>query len=150
MKEIKLTQGQVALVDDDIYPLLSTMKWCALLMPSNKRFYPVRSSNGELQKLYWYVIGHGINGFVVDHIDGNPLNNQRANLRLVPFRENYQNTKRHRGGLPVGVSFYKPRKVWRARITIDKKVHYLGYFKEMEMAAAAYWKANNKFVIRNG
>ncbi len=75
-------------------------------------------------------------GLVVDHIDGDPMNNRRANLRVVTRSANNKRVHnrcrtQHRGVYPSGKRFY-------AAITIDGKMHYLGMFDTAYEAARAF------------
>lgn len=74
-----------------------------------------------------------------DHIDGNRLDNRRANLRVSTASANAQNRSAHskKASLYVGV-FVTKRKRWRAKIVKDKKQYYLGTFTTEIEAAAAY------------
>jgi hypothetical protein len=82
-----------------------------------------------------------IKGEVVDHIDGDTLNNKRSNLRVVTQRQNTQNYASHRNGRLVGCHFYKRSKKWRAYIKIHGKPIHLGYFPTEEAAHQAYLAA---------
>jgi len=74
----------------------------------------------------------------IDHVDGNPLNNNPNNLRLATNAENYRNrthlNKQNSSGV-TGVSFDNARKKWRAGIRFQGKWTYLGYFSTFEEAA---------------
>ncbi len=86
MKEIPLTQGKVALVDDRDYKLVSKFKWSHATQG-----YAV-SINKHLPRLAMHrLILNARHGDISDHIDGNRLNNQRANLRKVTAKENRAN-----------------------------------------------------------
>ncbi|MCF7532772.1 HNH endonuclease [Pseudomonas petrae] len=72
-----------------------------------------------------YFMHHGIDPAesVVDHIDGNPLNNRIENLRKCTHQENLRNArKRGKGELPKGVTMGKGGK-YQAQISIRDKVH---------------------------
>ncbi len=66
---------------------------------------------------------------VIDHIDGNGLNNRMSNLRNITTRKNLQNTKRHRNGKLVGAHFHKKENRWRSTINIQGTKITLGRFK---------------------
>lgn len=75
-----------------------------------------------------------------DHINRNPLDNRRANLRAVSHSENHHN----RGAMPRstsehrGVSFDHARGNWRAQVTIGGRNHFVGrYASEQDAATAA-------------
>lgn len=132
MREIVLSQGKVALVDAEDYERISQFKW---------------NFNGRYAKRTVLVDGKYITimlhnfimntpeGMVVDHIDGNRLDNRKTNLRICTRLENSWNQKpRNNVSGYKGVSFYKPRNKWRARIGQD----YIGLFDTKEEAAKAY------------
>ena len=75
---------------------------------------------------------------ILDHIDGNKLNNNFTNLRSTTNRENLQNKKRHRNGSLPGCWFDKTRNVWRSEIQVNGKKIYLGSFSNET-------EANNKY-----
>lgn len=67
-------------------------------------------------------------GKMIDHIDGNRINNNINNLRLVTNRENCQNQTIHRNGHLVGACFDKNANKWRSRVVIDGVQKNLGLF----------------------
>lgn len=79
-------------------------------------------------------------GMVVDHEDGNPLNNKRKNLRICTHAQNSRNRKINKKGTSKfkGVSFNKRDKRWVSVIGFENKTISLGYFKEEKDAALAY------------
>lgn len=89
------------------------------------------------------LLMHPDNGMLVDHIDGNKLNNCRDNLRICSHAQNIWNQKlsnRNTSGYK-GVSFDSSREKWAAYITVHRKRHYLGRFQTAREAALAYDKA---------
>lgn len=80
---------------------------------------------------------------MIDHINGNGLDNRRKNLRLVTKSQNMMNRgiqKNNTSGF-MGVSFHKATGRWRAYIKKDKKQFYLGLFDNKKDAAIAYNEA---------
>lgn len=75
-------------------------------------------------------------GMVIDHINGNPLDNRKANLRICEHRQNLWNGRPHRDGSSKyrGVSWSKGKSKWRAQIQGKT----LGFFAEEDDAAKAY------------
>jgi hypothetical protein len=75
-------------------------------------------------------LGHEPNGFkvVVDHIDGNPLNNKLENLQLITNRENTSKDKKNKTSKYTGVHWDKKAKKWRSRIQVKGKYLHLGCF----------------------
>jgi len=76
----------------------------------------------------------------VDHINGNPLDNRKSNLRICTHAENSNNTgprKNNTSGYK-GVYWAKRNKRWLAQITHNGKQVYIGHYKDKEEAARAY------------
>jgi hypothetical protein len=142
-REIELTRGMKALVDDDMYEELSRFKW--RVRHSWSSWYAMRhGNNGKSFDMHRVVLGltHG-DGIQVDHIDGNGLNNQRSNLRICSNTENQRNRRvgaNNTSGFK-GVDFHKHSGTWRARISIDGRRVFLGAFDNSIDAARAYNKA---------
>lgn len=78
-----------------------------------------------------------------DHINGNGLDNRRANLRSASREQNAQNSTAHAGARSPykGVSWHKCRGRWRATIRRDERNRHLGYFPDETLAARAYDEA---------
>jgi hypothetical protein len=85
-------------------------------------------------------------GFVIDHIDRDPLNNTRMNLRLATIAQNNMN-KSSRGGSSKykGIVYRARKKLWLARITINGKSKYIKRYKSEIDAAKAYDEAAKKY-----
>ncbi len=107
MKEIPLTQGKVALVDDEDYEYLTQWKWCY-----NR--YAVRciGPKNHRQRIAMHqVILNPPEGLETDHIDRNKLNNQRSNLRAVTRSENMQNKAPYmQGGILITPGVIRKRR----------------------------------------
>ena len=85
-------------------------------------------------------------GMLIDHIDGNKLNNQLSNLRLATRQENNCNRiSISKSGLPKGIA--KNGNNYRVRLTQDGKVYCLGTYKTLEEAVKVY---NDKSVELRG
>lgn len=137
---IPLTQGQFALVDDEDFEWLSRWKWYA--HKSYSGFYVQRAisisyKKQKIVKLH-RVILDAQDGYVVDHIDGNGLNNQRSNLRVCTHSENLRNRNGNRESLSGMKGVIPNGKSFMARIGVDGKEIYLGRYKTVEEAARAY------------
>jgi hypothetical protein len=149
MKEIPLTQGKVALVDDEDYEALSQYSWHASYDRTRKMDHQhLAQRSSKIAGKWRSVLMHreilqALPGVQVDHIDGNPLNNQRANLRLCSARENSHNRRlsaRNTSGFK-GVTYCKRTKAWLTSICADGRKKHLGYFEDKIEAAKAYDRA---------
>lgn len=142
MKEIQLTQGQVALVDDADYEWLNQWKWCA--SKHRNTFYAVRgirvNKKYEYQKMHRLIMCDNVETSIIDHRDGNGCNNQRSNLRLCTNQENLmcQKKRKNCSSIHMGVSWFSRRKKWEAYIWENRIKIHLGYFDNEEDAARAY------------
>ena len=143
-REIPLTQGKVALVDDEDYEWLNQCDW--LHTPSGSRSDAMRWSKeaGERVALYMHREIMAAPATVdVDHVDRDGLNNRRRNLRLATRSQNLRNSKKRNGcsSRYKGVSFSRYRGKWEAYIHVDGRKLNLGLFIEEAAAAHAYNEA---------
>ena len=149
-RRIRLTQGKFAIVDPDDYPRLSKHKWRICRTKGKNVLYAERSirlPNGKYSRLLMHrQIIHVPEGYVIDHINGNGLDNRKANLRPATVAQNAWNSKKRnpRSGYK-GVCFDKDKGLWRAAIVCNRKRIHLGYFKNRTDAAKAYDKAAKKY-----
>ncbi len=149
MKEIPLTQGQVALVDDEDYDYLMQWKWCAMYDPTICNYYAVRNTarsewvNGKSRLIYMHKVILGNPDTQVDHRNVNTLDNRNENLRIATASNNQQNKRKYKNNTSgyKGVVYAKRRGKWQAVIKINGKAKFLGYFATPESAFAAYTKA---------
>ena len=160
MKQIELTQGQYALVDDKDYEWLNQYKWYACKeRPGN--FYAVRNSSGANGKRHTIKMHRQLLGLEYgdkregDHWDHNTLNNCRNNIRICTHKQNGMNRKpdRNTSSRYRGVSWNTWAKKWVAQTTIDGERTHLGYYNDEEIAALAFdlvaRKAYGKFAYLN-
>ncbi|NLI12502.1 MAG: hypothetical protein GX425_07745 [Peptococcaceae bacterium] len=88
--------------------------------------------------MHWYVIGR-LPGLIVDHIDGNGLNNQKYNLRHVTTRQNGQNLHIKKSSRFPGVYWHSTSKKWASMIKIGDTKKFLGNFDSELAAFNAYY-----------
>lgn len=104
----------------------------------NKGKYPYRLCRKCLQYEHRLVAG-AVKGQLVDHINGDTLDNRLENLRLCSIKENSRNVRGREGTSRYkGVYFQKRARKWCASIRVDYKLIYLGLFELEEKAAEAY------------
>lgn len=141
MREIPLTRGFVALIDDEDFPLVGIYKWHVLEFAHARR-YATRTVkiDGKRTSQYMHSL---ITGFkLVDHIDHNGLNNQRENLREATYSQNHANRRKTFGTSKYkGVYLEKRTNKWVAKIHTKGKSIYLGTFVTEEDAAREYNRA---------
>jgi hypothetical protein len=142
-REIQLTRGKVALVDDEDFDWLNQWKWYA--QPNvfaGKKAYAQRtqyiSSENKVGVMMHRLIMGATRGLEVDHINGDGLDNRRCNLRLCTRTENARNLRKSKANTSgyKGVSKYFNK--WQARLETNGKQVFVGLFPTIEEAARAY------------
>ncbi|MGE5609479.1 MAG: HNH endonuclease [Bacillota bacterium] len=136
-KELPLLNGGVAIVDDQDYDRLSIYNW-------------YRTSDGRARAtiaprlyrlLHHLVIGAPPAGLVVDHCNGDPLDNRRTNLRFCTQTQNQWNRGKRRMGSSLrfkGIQKDRGVRKWRACIKVSGRRYNLGWWNNEEDAAHAY------------
>ena len=149
MKIINLSTGHKIFVDDSDYETLNQYHWWV-----NGDGYAIRSrlktdgmkTRGSI--LMHHQVIRPVSGCDIDHINGNPLDNRRCNLRIATRSQNNMN-RFHK--LPNASSKYKGvcwrsiPKLWKAYIKINKRQIHIGYFRSEVAAAIAYNQAAIKY-----
>lgn len=142
---VPLTRGYVSIIDADDAHLVGGFNWYSFVCKHT--VYAVRKvyENGKQRAEYLHraIIGNPI-GLDIDHINGDGLNNRRANLRSVSNAVNAQNQRKpksnNKNGF-LGVSWHKQSGKWEAKIGTDGKRKYLGLFDDPSIAHEAYLTA---------
>ncbi len=133
MKKLSLPKGKFTLVDDEDFDYLSKKKW---KISDSGRVYrtEIIYMHRELMKTP--------KGMVTDHVDRNPLNNQKSNLRVCTISQNAMNTQKKNTNFSgfKGVSWDKKQKKWLVRLNLNGKVMLRKRFKLLKDAANEYNK----------
>lgn len=142
MKEIQLTQGKVALIDDEDFERVNQFKWFA--HRDREQWYAHRHEKGSIKiiTMHGFILGIEI-GEQIDHRDRSGLHNWRDNLRKCTPSQNGANraSKPNTTSKYLGVHWDRFRDKWRATIRKDRHTMQLGRFDNETDAAKAYNKA---------
>ena len=141
------TNGLTVIIDKCDEDVSCQQSWFAI--KKDHMFYVVTNiydknltNKSKLKRVYFhrYILGEIPKGMVVDHINGNSLDNRRSNLRVVRQQQN----KRNLGGALTnsksgvrGVYWHKQRNKWAASIRHDGKNISLGLHDDIEEARKA-------------
>lgn len=149
MKIMSKTNGECTVYfDESDYDLISKYKWAVNGRPDHlyvqsTKYYGKRKYGAircEITLMHRLLMGMEKFSGIVDHIDGNGLNNKRENLRIVTHQQNMCNRKADKMGASglKGVYWVKNIKKWEARISHNKKQVIGGYFLTKKEAAIKY------------
>ncbi len=136
VRYIALSKGKFAIVDKADYEWLSQYKWCVSI--AGTKMYACRREDGKTILMHRFIM-NAPQDLVVDHIDGNGLNDRRNNLRLCTPTQNRYNCRVWTGTSKYkGV--YRDRKSgkWVANICYKRRCIYLGAYDSEAEAARAY------------
>lgn len=148
-------EALMALVDAEDFPLVSKYKWCVggKTVKGREWGYAYASAKNSRKSLLMHrLIMNPQDGICVDHINGNRLDNRKANLRLCNRSENMRNRGPNRGRKYKGV-YRASKNRFRALICVNHKLMHVGTFSSEEEAAKAYDEAaiklHGEFVCLN-
>ena len=141
MKEIPLTRGHVALVDDEDYGRASAFRWYALT--NSGVVYATRAYRDatKQKRMYLHHFVTGVDAATyIDHKNHNGLDCQKHNLRIATNQQNQDNSRKQVGvsSQYKGVSWNKQKQRWKAAVWTTGKPIFLGWFKNEGDAARAY------------
>ena len=127
--------------DMDDYDKIKNYHWMEHIQDS--KYHVLEAAKGKSHiRMHWLIIGK-----YVDHIDRNPLNNRKYNLRKATVFENNRNKRKNKlntSGI-IGVSWDKESLKWRSYINFNKKQIKLGRFTNKNDAIIARLKAEMKY-----
>ena len=137
MALLNLFNGGCALIDDDDLPLVANGRWKRFTAAPGYHYVATRGKRPMLLHR-WLMLPPS--GMVVDHINGDTLDNRRENLRVCTHQQNMRNRRKARIGACTykGVYFRAGKNRWHANIKENGRHVHLGSFRTQEAAAAAY------------
>jgi hypothetical protein len=146
MVEVPLTRERIALIDDDDFETVSRFKWCCDRQKDMRSpIYAITWNKGKIMRMHRLIL-NAQPGQLVDHINGNGLDNRRSNIRICTIAENAHNIHKTRGkSIFKGVSWHDKHKIWDVTITLDCTRIYIGTYKNELEAALAYDEAARKY-----
>jgi len=145
VKIVPLTQGQVALVDDDDYEHVMKYKWCASWHKNTQSFRAHGTVDGENVLLSRFIMGAN-KSEIVDHKNMNTLDDRRSNLRICSRSQNQCNrAKPNSKSSSKYKGVYHDKREGRGQYTAYINLHgkrkHLGCFAKETDAAVAYNEA---------
>lgn len=134
--EISLTKGVSTKVDLDDYPLILDYTWRAQQGRRGLLWYATTSKNKKTVFMHKLITGYTM----TDHKNGDGLDNRRINLREATPQQNKWNQRKRSGSISKykGVGWQYTHNKWVARIVVDSKRKFIGYFDSEIDAALAY------------
>jgi hypothetical protein len=148
-----------ALVDDEEFEMVGQYKWYLMTKGKHrKRYYAQafrKAPDGRRQTLYMHRVILGLTERTqqADHIDGDGLNNTRANLRPATGRQNVQNQRtsptyadRPTSSQFRGVSWEAAKQRWRAQVRVNGKPAFSRLFRTELEAARAVAEARTRLM----
>lgn len=139
-------RGYTLICDVEDAPILSACLSSIVCKPNGDISYVAISIDKKQVKFHRYLLGITNQFVYVDHVNGNPLDNRKANLRICNNAQNQMNAQMHRDKqtkLPKGVTLSKsnPGNPYQVRISHHGRRIQVGYFNTVQAAEAAYLQA---------
>jgi hypothetical protein len=147
MRVIQLTRGYAAMVDDEDYERVSRWRWFA--NKKRGKAYAVRHYNPPMRKNTTRPLAYEVlrlpqplpHGFCVDHINRDPLDCRKENLRFCTIGQNNRNRgpmQKTKTSRYKGVSYDRQREKWAASIKHERRSYNLGLYADEYSAVEAY------------
>lgn len=138
---VTTAKGQIILIDTTDIKAAERYSWCI-----SKTGYAVANIGGKVTKMHRYLLSVSAPQLVVDHINGNPLDNRRSNLRICSAAENGRNLKRKATNTSgyAGIRVTKNNR-YNVRITYNGEERHIGNFINLDDAVKARKQAELKY-----
>lgn len=143
--EVKLSRGYFAKVEKEDYELICNIKWHLIKTKKANAVYAYHKFGKKNISMHRFIYEHHFgpipSGMIIDHKDGDGLNNVKSNLRVCTYSENCANVGKKRKNPTSkykGVFFEKSCNRWRAKIKKQHKDIHIGVYKTEIEAASAY------------
>lgn len=146
MTRIPLTKGKFTLVDDAVVSIVTRWKW-VFNHGYALRTQQYRDASGALKCRNIYLhrfLMKAKKGVDVDHVNGDPLDNRRKNLRTCSRSENLANSKKRKDNTSGQRGVYRAREKWEVKFQFKGKTYRFGNHKSKEVAIAVAKKAMKK------
>lgn len=144
MKQVPVYQNYFALVDDEDFEKVGHLKWHAFKSKNGNKIYAKRNFrvNGvsKSQLMHRVILGVDDPKILIDHENGDGLDNQKQNIRPSTNAENTRNRgkiKSNQSGFK-GVSYNKNLSLFESKIGVDNRTIHLGLYQTAIEAAIAY------------
>lgn len=145
-KEIPLTKGRFAVVSDEDYPRVRSFLWYCSELRGDTYYAVGRPGTKRKQYMHRFLRRAGP-GEIIDHRNGDGLDNRRRNTRRSTHSQNHANHRRQRNNTSgfTGVWWHAQRRKWSAEIKVNQKKINLGLFEDPITAAKARDRAAIKY-----
>jgi predicted GIY-YIG superfamily endonuclease len=132
---IPLTQGKVAIIDTEDIGRVSQYSWC-----TDNTGYALARINGKRVYMHRWLLGLNYRSQIVDHINGNKLDNRRSNMKVCSYAENLRNKAKYDSGSGYRGLRHRPKlsKSWRLYTGIGNKLVSLGYYANNALPAVLF------------
>jgi hypothetical protein len=147
-KQIQLTHGKVAIVDDEDFEYLNQWKWHFFNYAKRTTCFVKPGGKQGFKAVFMHkIIVPAPIGFQVDHINGDKLDNRKSNLRICSISDNNKNVgkRSHNTSGFKGVYWHKGTGKWISYIRANGQRMHLGCFECKIQAAIAYNEAALKY-----
>lgn len=136
-KRVILKSGHTIIIDSEDFNRVTAYKWC---VSGNKHVMRYFKDKGVY--LHHFIAGQPLKPFEMDHINQNPLDNRKSNLRIVSKRIQTLNRPVRKDNTSGTTGIYKKYGKWAAAVFMDSKYIHIGLFTNYEDAVKARNKEN--------